>query len=93
MKWRLLALLLCLVPVLSGCGREQGRAENMEQLIGSRCEELVGLYRQCYASVEQTEPESLWERASLAQEDIDALEAILLEAGLPVLDSDEPTPD
>lgn len=65
----------------------------MEQLIGSRCEELVGLYRQRYASAEKTEPESLWERASLAQEDIDALEAILLEAGLPVLDSDETTPD
>lgn len=92
MKWSKLAVLLLLLLGLAGCHQEGWSEEKTERQIQKRCQELVRMYRELYASAEKREPENRWERPLLAQSSIDTIEDRLLGEGLPVLDSDEVVP-
>ena len=85
-------MLLLLLLGLAGCHQEGWSEEKTERQIQKRCQELVRMYRELYASAEKREPENRWERPLLAQSSIDTIEDRLLGEGLPVLDSDEVVP-
>lgn len=59
----------------------------MKKRVERRCEEIVLLYYDLYVSADKTEPESKWDDAFLSQSSIDAIENLLMDAGLDVMDS------
>ena len=62
-------------------------SDPMQKRVEQRCEEIVSLYYDLYISADKTVPESKWEDALLSQSSIDAIENLLMDAGLDVMDS------
>lgn len=62
-----------------------------ERMTG-RCEEIVSLYQDLYPQTEKSGTENPWLEPSLSQSTIDRIESLLIEAGLPVLDTEEHYP-
>lgn len=53
----------------------------------TRCEEIAAMYYDLYMESEKSEPEDQWSEPMLPQSSIDAIERLLFEAGIDVLDT------
>lgn len=54
-----------------------------------RCKEITSMYYDLYVSADKTEPQTEWDNPVLSRSSIDAIESLLIEAGLDVIDTDE----
>ena len=79
MKWNKLLPVLLLLFTLAACGGEGETQDKVEM----RCEEIVGLYQDIYATAQKEVPETRWDTPRVSQTDLDAR---LRAAGLDVLD-------
>lgn len=82
MKWNKLLPVLLLLFTLAACGGEGETQDKVEK----RCEEIVGLYQDIYATAQKEVPETRWDTPRVSQPDLDAMEDRLRAAGLDVLD-------
>ena len=64
-----------------------------QESMARRCAEIAALYRTLYEQAEKTESENPWKAPELSRSAIDAVEALLMEAGLDVVDTDGLCPD
>lgn len=63
-------------------------ADTMYSRIVKRCAEITGLYRDLYNDGEKTAPQNPWGEPVLSRSSIEAIEALLIDAGLDVMDTD-----
>lgn len=77
------------VPPFSSPTGEEAMGNPTEEMLFSRCGEIVALYGNL---VPKNEPQSPRETPVLSQESVDAMENLLLEAGLDVLDTNREYP-
>ena len=63
-------------------------ADTMYSRIVKRCAEITGLYRDLYNDGEKTAPQDPWGEPVLSRSSIEAIEALLIDAGLDVMDTD-----
>lgn len=77
-------LLVALCMVLCSCSEVSTPSEKSLQM---RCSEIAELYRDIYDNAPKQEPKSRWDERLLSQDDIDAIEVCLENAGLDILDS------
>ena len=68
------------------------KTDTISEIMTGRCEEIVSIYRDLHTQTEKNNPENQWQEPSLPQSAIDAIETLLIEAGLPVLDTKEHYP-
>ena len=102
MKLNRLIGLMILVILLSACsGPDDGsqpsisnghstpesQSDPIQEMIEQRCKEITSMYYDLYVSADKTEPQSKWDDPVLSQSSIDAIENLLIEAGLDILDS------
>lgn len=66
---------------------------SIERRITQRCEEIVSLYYDLYICAEKNEPESPWDEPTLQQSSIDAIESLLIENSLDVIDTNGAYPE
>ena len=59
----------------------------MQKRVEQRCKEITSLYYDLYVSADKTEPQSSWDEPTLTQNSIDAIENLLMDAGLDVVDT------
>lgn len=79
-----IGLLVVFAMLLSGCGQ---RDETIRERIQERCEEITSLYYDLYVSADKTKSQDQWDTPLLPQSSIDAIEELLIDAGLDVLDT------
>ena len=90
---KFLALVLA-VLCLSACGQNAAEPnEGMQRKIQRRCAEIQSQYRQLYEDADKQMPDSRWEEPVLSHNSLDAIEALLQQAGLNVLRSGEKGPE
>lgn len=82
MRFRKAMLLLAFMLLLAACGQE---TDSMERRITKRCREIAAMYQQAYQNASQ--------KGALRRSDIDAMETVLIDADLDVLDTSEEVPD
>lgn len=102
MKLNRLIGLMILVILLSACsGPDDGsqpsisnghstpesQSDPIQKMIEQRCKEITSMYYDLYVRADKTEPQSKWDDPVLSQSSIDAIENLLIEAGLDILDS------
>ena len=102
MKLNRLIGLMILVILLSACsGPDDGsqpsisnghstpesQSDPIQEMIEQRCKEITSMYYDLYVNADKTEPQSKWDDPVLSQSSIDAIENLLIEAGLDILDS------
>lgn len=99
MKYSRLACLMILALLLSACsGPDDGSQPNghnipesqsdpIQELIEQRCKEITSMYYDLYISADKTEPQSQWDDPVMSQSSIDAIENLLIDVGLDVLDT------
>lgn len=75
-------LLVALCMVLCSCSEVSTPSEKSLQM---RCGEIAELYRDIYDNAPKQEPKSRWDERLLSQDDIDAIEVCLENAGLDIL--------
>lgn len=63
------------------------KSDPMKQNIAQRCKEIVSLYYDLYLRADKTEPKSQWDDPVLSQKSMDAIEEVLIDAGLDVLNT------
>lgn len=63
------------------------QADPMQMRIEKRCAEITSFYFDLYMCADKTEPDSKWEKPTLSQGSIDAIENLLLSAGYDVMDT------
>lgn len=59
----------------------------IEQRLKQRCEEIASFYYDLYICSEKTEPQNPWDEPTLQQSSIDAIEELLINNGLDVIDT------
>ena len=90
---KFLALVLA-VLCLSACGQNAAEPdEGMQRKIQKRCAEIQSQYIQLYEDADEQMPDSRWEEPVLSHNSLDAIEALLQQAGLDVLRSGEKGPE
>ena len=97
-----LAGLMILVILLSACsGVNDGsqpsisyghntlesQPDPMKETIEKRCKEITSMYYDLYVSADKSEPQNQWGNPVLSQSSIDAIESLLMNAGLDVIDT------
>ena len=97
-----LAGLMILVILLSACsGANDGsqpsisyghntlesQPDPMKETIEKRCKEITSMYYDLYVSADKSEPQNQWDNPVLSQSSIDAIESLLMNAGLDVIDT------
>lgn len=97
-----LAGLMILVILLSACsGPNDGsqpsisnghntlesQPDPMKETIEKRCKEITSMYYDLYVSADKSEPQNQWDNPVLSQSSIDAIESLLMNAGLDVIDT------
>lgn len=102
MKFRRIAAFLCVLAIgLTACGKnsqqvgtpaEEGggaiaAADSMQGQLEARCGEIAAMYRSRYDGAEKTASANSWEEPALSQDSIDAIENLLIDAGLDVMDT------
>ena len=102
MKFRRIAAFLCVLAIgLTACGKnsqqvgtlaEEGdgaiaAADPMQGQLEARCGEIAAMYRSLYDGAEKTASATSWEEPALSQVSIDAIENLLIDAGLDVMDT------
>ena len=102
MKLNRLVCLIIFVLLLSACsGPDDGsqpsisnghstpesQSDPIQEMIEQRCKEITSMYYDLYVNADKTEPQSKWDDPVLSQSSIDAIENLLIEAGLDILDS------
>lgn len=65
----------------------ESQNDPMEERTEKRCEEIITMYYDLYACAEKTEPQSQWDDPVMSQNSIDAIENLLIDAGLDVVDT------
>lgn len=90
-----IAVALLLLLTLTGCGGsgEEREIAAEERSARRRCAEIVSMYRELYDAAPKREPESRWDAPELPQQDIDAVEQVLIDRGLCVVDSSADSPE
>lgn len=75
-------------PLISnGHSTPESQSDPIQEMIEQRCKEITSMYYDLYVSADKTEPQSKWDDPVLSQSSIDAIENLLIEAGLDILDS------
>lgn len=102
MKFRRIAAFLCVLAIgLTACGHNSQQAgtsveetggaamsvDPMQAQLEARCGEIATMYRSLYDGAEKTAPATSWEEPVLPQTNIDAIENLLIDAGLDVIDT------
>lgn len=64
------------------------KTDTISEIMTGRCAEIVSLYQDLYPQTEKSGTENPWLEPSLSQSTIDRIESLLIEAGLPVLDTE-----
>ena len=97
-----LAGLMILVILLSACsGPDDGsqpsisnghstpesQSDPIQEMIEQRCKEITSMYYDLYVSADKSEPQNQWDNPVLSQSSIDAIESLLMNAGLDVIDT------
>lgn len=62
-------------------------SDPMQKRVQQRCEEIVWLYDDLYLRADKTEPQNQWDAPVLLQSSIDAIENLLIDEGLDVMDT------
>lgn len=65
----------------------ESQTDPMKERVEKRCEEITTMYYDLYASADKTEPQNQWDDPVLSQSSIDAIENLLIDAELDVLDT------
>lgn len=65
----------------------ESQSDSMKEAIEQRCIEITSMYYDLYASAEKTEPQSQWDDPVMSQSSIDAIENLLIDEGLDVVDT------
>ena len=68
-------------------------SDPMQKRLEQRCKEIVSLYYDLYQQADKSEPQARWDTPVLAQSSIDAIEDLLTDAGLDMVDTSEKYPD
>ena len=68
-------------------------SDPMQKRLEQRCQEIVSLYYGLYQQADKSEPQARWDTPVLAQSSIDAIEDLLTDAGLDMVDTSEKYPD
>lgn len=63
------------------------QSDPVKERIEQRCEEITTIYYDLYTSADKTEPQNQWDDPVLSQGSIDAIESLLIDAGLDVVDT------
>ena len=102
MKFRRIAAFLCVLAIgLTACVRNSQQAgifakedggavvagDPMQGQLEVRCGEIAAMYRSRYDGAEKTASDTSWEEPALSQDSIDAIENLLIDAGLDVMDT------
>ena len=99
MKWNRLVGLILFVLLLSACSKpddvnnpsisngHKSQSDPTKEVIAQRCKEIASMYYDLYVRADKTEPQSKWDDPVLSQSSIDAIENLLMEAGLDVIDT------
>lgn len=101
---RLIGLTIVFTILLSACSKPnntdvpsesaftdsvlESQAVSMKERIEQRCKEITTMYYNLYLSANKTEPQNRWDDPVLPQSSIDAIEDLLIDAGLDVVDTD-----
>lgn len=103
MRLHRLVSLMIFVILLSACSRPDVAYEPsinhghditetppdpMKEAIEQRCKEITAVYYDLYMSADKAEPQNKWDNPVLSQSSIDAIEALLIDTGLDVVDTD-----
>lgn len=98
----LIGWILCLAMLLTSCSdldpadlssaSSNDIPDPMKEVIVQRCEEITTLYRHLYRDSDRTEAQTQWDDPVLSQSGIDAIECLLTDAGLDVIDTNGPYP-
>ena len=94
-KYRLVIVFCVMLALLSGCAFRTGTGWGNDLIfrrMTARCKKVTAMYDIIYQQAEKTEPEDRWSDPCLTQSGLDAIETLLTEAGLDVLDTQEPYP-
>ncbi len=103
MRMQRLVGLIILAILLSACSRPDAaynpsinsghditeiQPDPMKAIIEQRCSEITAMYFDLYAGADKTDPRSQWDDPVLSQSSIDAIETLLTDAGLDIVDTD-----
>ena len=65
----------------------ESQPDPMKETIEKRCKEITSMYYDLYVSADKSEPQNQWDNPVLSQSSIDAIESLLMNAGLDVIDT------
>ena len=73
--------------ISKGHSTPEVQSDPMKETIEQRCKEITSMYYDLYASADKTEPQNQWDDPVISQSSIDAIEKLLIDAGLDVVDT------
>ena len=73
--------------ISNGHSSPEVQSDPMKETIEQRCKEITSMYYDLYASADKTETQNQWDDPVMSQSSIDAIENLLIDAGLDVVDT------
>lgn len=73
--------------ISNGHSTQESQSDPMKEAIEQRCKEITSMYYDLYVSADKSEPQNQWDNPVLSQSSIDAIESLLMNAGLDVIDT------
>lgn len=65
----------------------ESQSDPMMEKLEQRCRDITAMYYDLYVSADKSEPQNQWDNSVLSQSSIDAIESLLMNAGLDVIDT------
>lgn len=73
--------------ISNGHNTMESQSDPMKETVKQRCKEIISMYYDLYVSADKSVPQNQWDNPVLSQSSIDAIESLLMNAGLDVIDT------
>ena len=73
--------------ISNGHNTMESQSDPMKETVEQRCKEIISMYYDLYVSADKSVPQNQWDNPVLSQSSIDAIESLLMNAGLDVIDT------